>query len=105
MQVKFNQIHLKYSFCLQIESNSQEGGDGCINDYLEINTQRYCGKQTGLILRVPFSIKSVFEMRFHSDSDASIQNKGFNIRVRELDQQATTARKALLFSTLLLNPY
>jgi len=44
-------------------------------------------------------------MRFHSDSDASIQNKGFNIRVRELDQQATTARKALLFSTILLNPY
>lgn len=69
----------------------QEGGAECKNDYLEINAKKYCGQQTGLILRVPFSIKSVIEMRFRSDN--TIQNKGFNIRVRELDQQVTTARK------------
>lgn len=71
----------------------------CQKDYFEINKRKYCGVQTGLILRVPFLINIPFEMRFHSDN--SIQSSGFNLRVRQLDQQATTARK-LSFSCCLL---
>ena len=65
----------------------------CQADYLEVDGRRYCGLETGRILRIPFISSPVFEMRFHSD--ATIQNTGFNIRVRQLDQQATTARTAI----------
>lgn len=69
-----------------------QDSSGCLRDYVEIDGQRYCGDQTGLVLRIPFISLPVIEMRFHSDS--SVQATGFNIRVRQLDQQATTARKS-----------
>jgi hypothetical protein len=67
----------------------------CSNDYLEINTIRYCGIQTGLILRVPFLESNPLEILFHSDG--AVQQTGFKINVFQFDRQFTTAREFISF--------
>ncbi|KAK4007614.1 hypothetical protein OUZ56_012768 [Daphnia magna] len=66
-----------------------QNGTNCIYDYLEIEGRRYCGVQTGLRFRVPFSNDNPFEILFHSDG--AVQQTGFNISIIQLDRQATSA--------------
>lgn len=72
-----------------------QNGTDCIYDYLEIEGRRYCGVQTGLRFRVPFSSDKPFEILFHSDG--AVQQTGFNISIIQLDRQATSARKLNFF--------
>ncbi|XP_046452995.1 cubilin-like [Daphnia pulex] len=64
----------------------------CSNDYLEISAERYCGVQTGLVLRVPFVGADPFEIRFHSDG--AVQQTGFKLSVVQIDRQVKTAPPA-----------
>lgn len=71
----------------------------CSNDYLEISAERYCGVQTGLVLRVPFVGADPFEIRFHSDG--AVQQTGFKLSVVLIDRQVKTAREFISFFHLL----
>ena len=75
--------------------------DGCSADYFEIDGRRYCGVQTGSpAITISFQNRPFIEFKFHSD--LSIENTGFNIKIHQLDNQATTARNYTFTNLTLL---